>query len=166
MDRVSSVRPASSAPLRTVSSPRPAAQIASASASSLAKSAASQIAAVLTTSAMPLLSSRGGSVPSHAASTNTNSGWWNAPSRFLPWGWSIAVFPPIAESTMASSVVGTCTRRSPRMNVAATKPTRSPTTPPPTAITTASRVTRSESIQSSIAALPSRLLLCSPAGTA
>ena len=41
--------------------------------------------------------------------------------------------PPIALSTWATRVVGTCQRGSPRANVAATKPARSPTTPPPTA---------------------------------
>ena len=38
-------------------------------------------------------------------------------------------------STCASSVVGTCTRRTPRWKVAAAKPARSPTTPPPSATT-------------------------------
>ena len=37
----------------------------------------------------------------------------------------LAVFPPTDASTIASSVVGTCTTGSPRMNVAATKPARS-----------------------------------------
>ena len=72
-------------------------------------------------------------------STTTSRGWWKAPIRFLPAGVSTAVLPPTAESTIASSVVGTCTRSTPRMNVAATNPARSPTTPPPTAMTTASR---------------------------
>ena len=40
---------------------------------------------------------------------------------------------------MASSVVGTWTTGMPRMKVAATKPARSPITPPPSAITVVSR---------------------------
>lgn len=44
------------------------------------------------------------------------------------------VFPPTLASTMASSVVGTWIKGTPRMYVAATKPARSPTTPPPSAI--------------------------------
>ena len=41
--------------------------------------------------------------------------------------------PPTELSTCASSVVGTCTNGTPRRYVAATKPARSPTTPPPSA---------------------------------
>ena len=43
--------------------------------------------------------------------------------------------PPIAASAIASTVVGTCTTRTPRIQVAAQKPARSPTTPPPSATT-------------------------------
>ncbi len=42
------------------------------------------------------------------------------------------VLPPTAASTAPSSVVGTLTHGMPRLNVAATKPPRSVTTPPPT----------------------------------
>src|SRR5436305_1243423 len=45
------------------------------------------------------------------------------------------VLPPIAASTWARSVVGTCTSGRPRSSVAAAKPARSPTTPPPSATT-------------------------------
>ena len=45
----------------------------------------------------------------------------------------MATLPPMDESTWASSVVGACTRPMPRWKVAATKPARSPTTPPPRA---------------------------------
>ena len=44
-----------------------------------------------------------------ATSANTAIGWWNAPTRFLPSGRFTPVLPPIAASTFASSVVGTCT---------------------------------------------------------
>ena len=37
------------------------------------------------------------------------SGGWKAPIRFLPSGWLTPTLPPIALSTCASSVVGTCT---------------------------------------------------------
>jgi len=36
------------------------------------------------------------------------TGWWKAPMRFLPWAVSTPVLPPMLESTIASSVVGTC----------------------------------------------------------
>ena len=52
---------------------------------------------------------------------------------FLPSGWLMAVLPPTDESTCASSVVGTCTKGTPRMKQAAAKPAMSPTTPPPRA---------------------------------
>src|ERR687889_818667 len=42
---------------------------------------------------------------------------------------------PADESTCASSVVGTCTKSSPRRVDAAAKPARSPITPPPSATT-------------------------------
>ena len=48
------------------------------------------------------------------------------------------VLPPTAASTMPSSVVGTCTTRTPRSQVAATNPARSVIAPPPSP-TTASR---------------------------
>src|SRR3546814_8661189 len=68
------------------------------------------------------------------------TGGWKAPTRFLPCGRSTAVLPPTEESTIASSVVGGCTQSMPRIQHAAAKPARSPTTPPPSAYTQASRV--------------------------
>ncbi len=50
------------------------------------------------------------------------------------------VLPPTAASTIASSVVGTWTTRTPRSQVAATKPARSVTAPPPTPTTASERV--------------------------
>ena len=47
--------------------------------------------------------------------------------------------PPTDESTWDSSVVGTCTTSMPRIQQAAAKPARSPTTPPPSAITAVPR---------------------------
>ena len=45
----------------------------------------------------------------------------------------IPVLPPTELSTWASSVVGTCTKPTPRRSTAAAKPARSPITPPPKA---------------------------------
>ena len=78
----------------------------------------------------------------------TAAGWWKAPIRFLPAGWSIATLPPTLESTCASSVVGHCTNGTPRLKVAAAKPARSPTTPPPSATTGESRSRRSSTKRS------------------
>ena len=65
---------------------------------------------------------------------------------------------------MASRVVGSCTQSMPRIQQAAVKPARSPTTPPPSANTVASRVAPSVA-SASIAALKlSRVLCDSPAG--
>ncbi|CPU66972.1 Uncharacterised protein [Mycobacteroides abscessus] len=50
------------------------------------------------------------------------------------------VLPPTAASTIARSVVGTCTTRMPRSQVAATKPPRSVVAPPPTVTTASVRV--------------------------
>ena len=85
----------------------------------------------LITSARPLTYSRRGSVASVARSASTPAGGWNAPTRFLPSGMLTAVLPPIAASTMPSSVVGTSTTRTPRSQVAATNPARSQAAPPP-----------------------------------
>ena len=57
---------------------------------------------------------RSGSVASVSVSASTPTGWWNAPTRFLPSGRFTAVLPPIAASTIASSVVGTCSTAMPR----------------------------------------------------
>ena len=50
------------------------------------------------------------------------------------------VLPPTAASTMPSSDVGTCTTRTPRSQVAATKPPTSVVAPPPTVTTASDRV--------------------------
>ncbi len=50
------------------------------------------------------------------------------------------VLPPTAASTIARTVVGTATQRTPRSQVAATKPARSVVAPPPTPTTTSVRV--------------------------
>ena len=76
---------------------------------------ASTIAPYFTTSASPARSSRSGRVASVAVSATTARGGWNAPTRFLPAGRSTAVLPPTEESTIASSVVGTCTQSMPRI---------------------------------------------------
>jgi hypothetical protein len=92
-----------------------------------------------TTSAMPAARSSAGSVRSVSRSATTAAGSWNAPTRFLPASVLIPVFPPTAASTMPSSVVGTLTRRTPRIQLAATKPPRSVTAPPPYATTVPQR---------------------------
>ena len=71
---------------------------------------------------MPATISLRGNVSSVARSTSTAGGSWNAPTRFLPASVLIPVLPPTAASTMASSVVGTCTTSTPRIQVAAAKP--------------------------------------------
>ena len=76
----------------------------------------------LTTSAIPATRSGRGRVASASRSQSTPAGGWNEPTRFLPSGVLIPVFPPTAASTIASSVVGTWTTRTPRSHVAATKP--------------------------------------------
>ena len=62
-------------------------------------------------------------------------GWWNVPKRFLPALRFTPVFPPIELSSMAINVVGIWMIGMPRMNVDATNPAVSPTTPPPSAMT-------------------------------
>ena len=71
-------------------------------------------------------------------SHNTAVGCQKLPTRFLPSGRLTPVFPPMAASTWASSVVGTFTYAMPRRKTDAAKPATSLTTPPPSA-TTASR---------------------------
>jgi hypothetical protein len=95
---------------------------------------------VFTISALPAVISAVGRVSSRARSTSTADGSWNAPTRFLPAAVLIPVFPPTAASTMASRVVGTCTTRTPRIQVAATNPARSVAAPPPSETTTSLRV--------------------------
>ncbi len=118
-----------------------------------------------TTSARPARYSRSGSVPSTSTSITTPRGCQNAPTMFLPPGRLMPTLPPTELSTCASSVVGTCTNRSPRANVAATNPARSPTTPPPSATTTDLRSAPWSSICSHSSAATSADLLCSPAST-
>jgi len=77
---------------------------------------------------------------------------------------STAVLPPTEESTIASRVVGNCTQSMPRIQQAAAKPARSPTTPPPSAYTVASRVAPSAANASIAAAKLARVLCDSPAG--
>ena len=55
--------------------------------------------------------------------------------QVLARGELMPVLPPTEESTCAKSEVGTCTKSTPRRRIAAAKPARSPTTPPPSAIT-------------------------------
>ena len=50
------------------------------------------------------------------------------------------VLPPTAASTMPRTVVGTAIQRTPRSQVAATKPARSVVAPPPTPTSTSLRV--------------------------
>ncbi len=59
----------------------------------------------------------------------------NAPIKFFPVGKSIPVLEPTDESTIDKTVVGIWMKSIPRIKVAATKPAKSPTTPPPKAIT-------------------------------
>ncbi len=95
------------------------------------------------------------SVSSTAVSAITSTGWWKAPSRFLPCGELMPVLPPTEESTCASSEVGTCTKSTPRRRIAAAKPARSPTTPPPSAMT--------RSLRSIFAAIRASLTFSRPA---
>ena len=77
---------------------------------------------------------------SRSRSQSTPAGSWKEPTRFLPAPVSMPVLPPTAASTMASSEVGTCTTRTPRSQVAATKPPTSVVAPPPTVTTASERV--------------------------
>ena len=137
---------------------------ASALASSQAKNAASPMAAAFTTSASPARNSRSGSVARVSMSATTATGWWKAPTRFLPSARSTAVLPPTEESTIASRVVGSCTKRTPRIQQAAANPARSPTTPPPRATTVASRLAPSAARACMSSAKRASVFSCSPAG--
>ena len=79
----------------------------------------------LTTSAMPETNSLRGTDSRVAVSMNTAAGSWKLPTRFLPASVLMPVLPPTAASTIASSVVGMCTTRTPRIHVAAAKPVTS-----------------------------------------
>ena len=127
------------------------------------KNSGSRMQPYLITSARPARSSRAGRVRSTAVSAITARGGWNAPTRFLPWAMSTAVLPPTEESTIASKVVGSCTQSMPRIQQAAAKPARSPTTPPPSANTQASRLAPSVASASITAENSCRVLEASPA---
>ena len=71
----------------------------------------------------------------------------------------------MAASDMANSVVGIFMNRMPRLNVAAAKPPKSDTTPPPMFTNSDRRVAPNELRSSHTPAKVSRLLLSSPAGT-
>ena len=75
------------------------------------------------------------------------------------------VLPPTAASTMPSSVVGTCTTRTPRSQVAATKPPRSVVAPPPTVTTASDRVNPARPSASQHCVATSAVLAASPSGT-
>ena len=119
----------------------------------------------LTTSPSPLTSSAGGSVASRSRSQSTPAGSWNDPTRFLPAPVSIPVLPPTAASTMPSSEVGTCTTRTPRSQVAATKPPTSVVAPPPTVTTASERVNPAAPSRSQQSATTAADLAASPSGT-
>ena len=72
------------------------------------------------------------------------------------------VLPPTLESTWASRVVGICTKGRPRKVAAAAKPARSPTTPPPSAMTAVRRSTPRASRWSTSSAQPSTDFEASP----
>src|SRR5262249_52704521 len=76
----------------------------------------------------------------------------------------MAVLPPMEASTWARSVVGTWTKLTPRMYVAAVKPARSPTAPPPTATTVELRSRPASRNRSQVEAATSRVLARSPSG--
>src|SRR6267143_2111502 len=85
--------------------------------------------------------------------------------RFFAFGWSIAVLPPMEASTCASTVVGSGTKLAPRMYVAATKPARSPTAPPPSARTVEVRSAPAASSRSQQCSATASVLAASPSGT-
>ena len=119
----------------------------------------------LTISAMPATRSGRGSVDRASRSQSTPAGGWNEPTRFLPSGVLIPVFPPTAASTIASSVVGTWTTRTPRSQVAATNPARSVTVPPPTPTTASVRVNPACPSAPQSSAATTALLASSASGT-
>ena len=118
----------------------------------------------LTTSPRPETSSARGSVRSVARSHNTPAGSWKEPTRFLPLRVFTPVLPPTAASTIASRVVGTCTTRTPRSHVAATKPPRSVVAPPPNVTIASERVKPASPRASQHAAATSIPLARSPSG--
>ena len=129
------------------------------------KKSSSQMQPYFTTSAIPSMNTGRGRVSSVSGSMSTSLGWQNTPARFLPAFRSMAVLPPTEESTWASSVVGIWTKGTPRRMVAAAKPARSPTTPPPRAATPSVRVRPKFMKSSQSRASWEGFLLFSPAGT-
>ena len=67
-------------------------------------------------------------------SDKTAIGWWKEPIKFFPKIEFIPVLPPIELSTWESIVVGIWIKLIPLNKTEATKPVRSPITPPPKAI--------------------------------
>ena len=118
----------------------------------------------LTTSPRPATSSSRGSDSSSDRSHSTPAGSWKAPTRFLPAPVLMPVLPPTAASTMASRVVGTCTTRTPRSQVAATKPPRSVVAPPPTVTTASDRVNPASPSASQQSEATGAVLARSPSG--
>src|SRR6185503_19760147 len=112
----------------------------SGSASTRSRIAGSAMKPHLMTSAIPDTKSPGGNVCRVARSHRTPAGGWKAPTRFLPSAVLMPVLPPTAASTMPSRVVGTWTTLTPRSQVAARKPARSVTVPPPTPTIASERV--------------------------
>ncbi len=103
---------------------------------------------------------------SASRSQSTPAGGWNAPTRFLPSSVLSPVLPPTAASTMPSSVVGTCTTRTPRSQAAATNPARSVAAPPPSATTASDRVKARRPSSDQRLPATSSVLARSPSGTA
>ena len=119
----------------------------------------------LTTSPVPATRSARGSVPSSDRSHSTPVGSWKAPTRFLPAAVLTPVLPPTAASTIASSVVGTCTTGTPRSQPAATQPPRSVVAPPPKVTTASERVKPASPSVSQQAAAVATVFADSPSGT-
>mmetsp|Transcript_24733 Transcript_24733/g.69237 ORF Transcript_24733/g.69237 Transcript_24733/m.69237 type:complete len:319 (-) Transcript_24733:270-1226(-) len=111
------------------------------------------VAKTLMHSDSPLMMCRFGNVLRNDTLMYTLLGAQYAPIRFFPWGVFSPVFPPTLASTIPSSVVGIWTKAIPRRKVEATKPDRSPTTPPPSAISTVSLPQPAASIVSSMVSL-------------
>ena len=128
------------------------------------KKALSKMQPYLITSAMPSAKVASGRVSRVSGSMSTSLGCQKAPARFLPWSRSMATLPPTEESTWERRVVGICTKSTPRRMVAAAKPARSPTTPPPRATTASVRVRPKSIMHSHSRASSPAHLEASPAG--
>jgi hypothetical protein len=88
------------------------------------------------------------------------------PDQILPRRDIDPVFPPTELSTIASNVVGTCTKSMPRSHAAAANPPRSPITPPPAATSTPPRSSLFSARKSNTRPSPASDLAPSPASTA